>query len=48
MNPLRRFATAALVALIFTSLAVPNAHATPISAASAQHCGAPALRWIPR
>ena len=30
MNPLRRFATAALVALLFTSLAVPSAHATPI------------------
>ena len=32
MNLLRLFATAALVALLFTSLAVPNAHATPISA----------------
>jgi len=30
MNPLRRFATAALVALLFTSLAVPNAHAVTI------------------
>jgi len=31
MNLLRLFATAALVALLFTSLAVPNAHATPIA-----------------
>jgi len=30
MNPLRRLATAALVALLFTSLAVPNAHAVTI------------------
>ena len=30
MNPLRRFATAALVALLFTSLALPNAHAVTI------------------
>ncbi len=30
MNALRRFATAALVALILTSLAVPNAHAVTI------------------
>jgi len=30
MNPLRRLATAALVALILTSLAVPNAHAVII------------------
>lgn len=30
MNPLRRFATAALVALILASLAVPNAHAVTI------------------
>jgi len=30
MTPLRRLATAALVALIFTSLAVPNAHAVTI------------------
>ena len=31
MNPLRRLATCALLALIFVSLAVPNAHAAPIS-----------------
>jgi len=31
MNLLRRYATAALVALLFTSLAVPNVHATPIT-----------------
>jgi formylglycine-generating enzyme required for sulfatase activity len=31
MNPLRRFATALLVALLFISLAVPNAHAAPIT-----------------
>jgi formylglycine-generating enzyme required for sulfatase activity len=31
MNPLRRFATALLVALLFISLAVPNAHAIPIA-----------------
>ena len=31
MNPLRRFATAALVALILASLAVPNARATSIN-----------------
>jgi hypothetical protein len=31
MNLPRGFATAALVALIFTSLAVPDAHATPIT-----------------
>ena len=32
MNTLCRFATAALPALILTSLAAPKAHATPISA----------------
>jgi sulfatase modifying factor 1 len=32
MNLLRRFATAALVALMFASLAVPNGRATPMSA----------------
>ena len=32
VNPLRRLATAALVALILATIAVPNAHATPISA----------------
>jgi formylglycine-generating enzyme len=32
MNPLRRFATVAVVALGITSLALPRAHATPITA----------------
>jgi len=31
MNPLRRFATVALVALLLASLALPNAHATSIT-----------------
>jgi len=31
MNPLRRFATVAVVALGITSLALPRAHATPIT-----------------
>ena len=30
MNPLRRFATGALIALMLTSLVLPNAHAVTI------------------
>lgn len=37
MNPLRRFATVAMVALLLTTLATPNAHATPISATVLGH-----------
>ena len=39
MNPLRRFATAALVALLLTSLAVPNAHAVTIDMVTVGNAG---------
>ncbi|MFM9009700.1 MAG: PEP-CTERM sorting domain-containing protein, partial [Planctomycetota bacterium] len=39
MNPLRRLATAALVASIFTCLTLPNAHAVTIDMATVGHPG---------